>query len=112
MRVPLARSPCRAYVASVPCGSASRFRARCCHNSPHVKCASPYACTLCADPLNNALLAAWGLLRGGLGMRLTLSEGLQRTTPPAPELEGAVYTFGFLGANVCVTVTQGVLVNC
>lgn len=65
-----------------------------------------------SDPLNNALLSLWGLLRGGLGILTTLSQGLVRTTPPAPQLEGARYTFGYLGADVCVTVTNGSLLYC
>jgi hypothetical protein len=64
------------------------------------------------DPLNDSLLAAWGLLRGGLGFAPTLSRGLVRTGAPAPELEGAVYTFGFLGADVCLEVKDGVLKGC
>lgn len=64
------------------------------------------------DPLNDSLLAAWGLLRGGLGFAPTLSRGLVATGAPAPQLEGAVYTFGYMGADVCLTVAGGVLKHC
>ena len=64
------------------------------------------------DPLNDSLLAAWGLLRGGLGLAPTLSKGLVATGAPAAQLEGAVYTFGYLGEDVCVKVEGGVLKTC
>ena len=64
------------------------------------------------DPLNNALLAAWGLLRGALGIDVSLMDGRRSVLAPAPQLEGATYTFGLLGVDVCVQVARGTLVQC
>ena len=64
------------------------------------------------DPLNDSLLSVWGLLRGGLGYKPTLSEGLIRIGSPAPQLEGATLTFGFLGKDVCIEVVGGALQKC
>jgi hypothetical protein len=63
------------------------------------------------DPLNDSLLSAWGLLRAGFGFKTTLS-GLVKTNAPAPQLEGATHTFGFMGKDVCVEVVGGVLQRC
>jgi len=64
------------------------------------------------DPLNNALLTLWGFLRAGFGVHPTLSRGLVVTNPPAPQLDGATYTFAHLGRDVCVTVVGGRTVQC
>ncbi len=64
------------------------------------------------DPLNDSLLSAWGLLRGGMGVKATLSKGLLKTGAPAPQLEGARHTFGYLGEDVCLEVAGGALQRC
>ena len=64
------------------------------------------------DPLNDSLLAAWGFLHAGFGFKSTLSRGLVKTGAPAPQLEGATHTFGYLGADVCVTVVGGAVERC
>ena len=64
------------------------------------------------DPLNDSLLAAWGFLHAGFGFKSTLSHGLVKTGTPPPQLEGATHTFGFLGADVCVTVVGGAVERC
>jgi hypothetical protein len=64
------------------------------------------------DPLNDSLLSAWGLVHGGFGFKSTLARGLVATGQPAPQLEGATHTFGFLGADTCITVSNGVLRFC
>ena len=64
------------------------------------------------DPLNDSLLSIWGLVHGGFGFKSTLSKGLIKTNAPAPQLEGATHTFGYLGADVCVTVRGGELQKC
>jgi hypothetical protein len=63
------------------------------------------------DPLNDSLLALWGLVHGGFGFKSTL-RGLVKTNAPAPQLEGATHTFSYMGADVCVTVVVGVLERC
>jgi hypothetical protein len=65
------------------------------------------------DPLNDSLLAAWGILHAGFGYKPTLSRGLVRTgVAAAPQLEGARHTFGFMGADVCVEVAGGQVQKC
>ena len=63
------------------------------------------------DPLNDSLLSAWGLLRAGFGFKTTLT-GLVKTNSPAPQLEGATHTFGYMGKDACVEVVGGVLQRC
>jgi hypothetical protein len=96
--------------------------------------AHPDKGTLTSEPLNNSLLALWGLLRGAMGiwptlkyaplhiitnpllfqvMFLSLSLGFNvlrreiRYTTPAPSLEGATHTFSWLGKNVTVQIKDG-----
>lgn len=64
------------------------------------------------DPLNDSLLSAWGVLRAGMGYKGTLSGGLLRVGTPAPQMEGAQLTFGFMGQDVCIEVAGGVLQKC
>jgi hypothetical protein len=64
------------------------------------------------DPLNDSLLAAWGVLHAGFGFRATLMRGLERVGAPAPQFEGATHTFGFMGADVCLEVKGGALQLC
>ena len=64
------------------------------------------------DPLNDSLLSVWGLMHAGFGYKPTLMQGLVRTGTPAPQMEGATHTFGFMGNDVCLTVAGGVLQKC
>lgn len=63
------------------------------------------------DPLNNALMALWGWLRGVFGVKPML-QGLVATNKPAAELEGARWTFAFLGYDYCVVIQTGVTREC
>jgi hypothetical protein len=64
------------------------------------------------DPLNNALMAIWGWLRGGFGVKPTLTRGVVTTNDAAPQLEGATWTFAYLGKDFCVKIQGGVTVQC
>ncbi len=64
------------------------------------------------DPLNDSLLSAWGFLRSGFGYKATLRGLIKTGVPPAPQLEGARHTFGYMGEDVCVEVAGGVLQRC
>ena len=59
------------------------------------------------DPLNTAALSIWGFLRAGFGVTPTLTRGLHAASAPAAAMEGANWTFSYLGKDVCVTVAQG-----
>jgi hypothetical protein len=63
------------------------------------------------DPLNDSLLSIWGLVHAGFGYKSTL-RGLVGTGKPAPQLEGARHTFGFMGVDVCLEVLGGALQRC
>jgi len=64
------------------------------------------------DPLNNALIAIWGMLLGGFGVDVSLSEGITFVNPPAIAFEGATWNFAYVGTNYCVTVHYGVAQHC
>ena len=64
-----------------------------------------------ADPLNNALLALYGALHGGFGIKRTLA-GETVVNAPAPELEGSTWTSAYLGADRCLAVRGGKTVPC
>jgi hypothetical protein len=60
------------------------------------------------DPLNDSLLALWGLLRGGLGILPTLTDGVTVTNKASPQLEGARYEFSYLGKLCSVVIRDSV----
>ena len=64
------------------------------------------------DPLNTAALSIWGFLRGGFGIVPTLTRGLQALNAPASGMEGANWTFSYLGQDVCVAVARGKAAFC
>jgi len=64
------------------------------------------------DPLNNSLIVLWGMLKGGFGFSVSLTEGITFVNKPAKAFEGAVYNFSYLGSNYCLTVKNGVTQTC
>jgi hypothetical protein len=63
------------------------------------------------DPLNNALMAIWGWLRGSFGVKPMLSQ-IVITNAPAPQMEGAQWTFAYLGQDRCFRIEGGAAVGC
>jgi hypothetical protein len=61
---------------------------------------------LSSEPLDDSLLVLWGFLRGCFGVWPHL-DGLRQTGAPPRQLEGARYTFCYLGRDVTFQVRNG-----
>jgi hypothetical protein len=61
---------------------------------------------LSSEPLDDSLLVLWGFLRGCFGVWPHL-DGLRQTGKPPRRLEGARYTFCYLGRDVTIEVRNG-----
>lgn len=62
--------------------------------------------TLISEPLDDSLLVLWGFLRGCFGVWPHL-DGLRQTGAPSRRLEGARYTFCYMGRDVTIQVRNG-----
>ena len=59
------------------------------------------------DVITDGLFVLYGGLFGALGVRPSLLQGLLTVSAPAAELEGASFTFSYLGKDATVTVKNG-----
>ena len=67
------------------------------------------------DPLNDSLVAMWGVLQAVFGVRLSLGRVSFADTgrhPLPEELEGARWTFSWRGKPFCVKVSNGRSLAC